>query len=43
MKDNSYKYGFILRYSKGKEHIMRYEYESWCYRYIDVDAATLYL
>lgn len=40
MKDNSYKYGFILRYPKGKEYIMGYMFESWHYRYVGVDIAT---
>ena len=34
MKDNAYKYGFILRYPKGKEGITGYKYEYWHYRYI---------
>jgi len=38
--DNSYKYGFILRYPKGKSDITGYIYEPWHYRYIgDVDVA----
>lgn len=37
---NSYKYGFILRYLKGKEEITGYVYEPWHYRYIGVDLAT---
>lgn len=32
--ENAYKYGFILRYPKGKEDITGYMYESWHYRYI---------
>jgi len=40
MKDNSYKYGFILRYPKGKEHITGFKFEPWHYRYVGVDAAT---
>lgn len=32
--ENAYKYGFILRYPEGKEHITGYKYESWHYRYI---------
>jgi len=40
MKENSYKYGFILRYPKGKEYITGYNYEPWHYRYVGVDAAT---
>ena len=34
MQENAYKYGFILRYPKGKEHITGYTYESWHYRYV---------
>ena len=31
---NCYKYGFILRYPKGKEEITGYIYEPWHYRYV---------
>lgn len=34
MQENAYKYGFILRYPKGKENITGYSYESWHYRYV---------
>lgn len=34
MRDNAYKYGFILRYPKGKENIHGYIYEAWHYRYV---------
>ena len=34
VKDNAYKYGFILRYPKGKEYITGYKYEAWHYRYV---------
>ena len=34
MKNNAYKYGFILRYPKGKEHITGFKYEPWHYRYV---------
>lgn len=34
MKENSYKYGFILRYELGKENITGYQYEPWHYRYV---------
>ncbi len=34
MQNNAHKYGFILRYPKGKEHITGYTYESWHYRYV---------
>ena len=36
----SQKYGFILRYPKGKESITGYNYEPWHYRYVGVDIAT---
>jgi len=36
---NSYKYGFILRYPKGKEYITGYKYEPWHYRYVGTQAA----
>lgn len=41
MNDNSYKYGFILRYPKNKEDITGYSYESWHYRYVGVDIAKV--
>ncbi len=41
LRDNSYKYGFILRYPKGKEHITGIEYEPWHFRYVGVEAATI--
>lgn len=34
LADNAHKYGFILRYPKGKEEITGYKYESWHYRYV---------
>lgn len=40
LKTNSYKYGFIERYPKGKEFITGYGYEPWHYRYLGVDLAT---
>lgn len=33
--NNCYKYGFILRYQKGKEDITGYNYEPWHFRYIE--------
>lgn len=38
--ENCHKYGFIIRYPKGKEHITGYMYESWHIRYLGVDTAT---
>jgi len=40
LANNSYKYGFILRYPKGKETITGYQYEPWHFRYVGVDLAT---
>ena len=36
---NSYKYGFILRYPKGKENITGYTYEPWHFRYLGKNLA----
>ena len=38
--DNSYKYGFILRYPRGKEYITGYVFEDWHFRYLGIDLAT---
>ena len=38
--ENAHKYGFILRYPKGKEQITGYMYESWHFRYLGVELAT---
>lgn len=40
LQDNSYKFGFILRYPKDKEYLTGYDYESWHYRYLGIDLAT---
>ncbi len=40
LKDNCYKYGFILRYPEDKEDITGYNFESWHYRYVGIDVAT---
>jgi len=37
---NADKYGFILRYPKGKEAITGYIYEPWHYRYVGADLAA---
>ncbi|WP_207577955.1 M15 family metallopeptidase [Listeria seeligeri] len=41
LEDNAHNYGFILRYMKGREDITKYQYESWHYRYVGKDAATI--
>ena len=37
--NNSYKYGFILRYPEGKSKLTGYNFESWHYRYVGVELA----
>ena len=37
---NAHRFGFIIRYPKGKEHITGYKYEPWHIRYLGVDTAT---
>ena len=39
VKDNAYKYGFILRYPKFKTDITGFKYEPWHYRYIGREKA----
>lgn len=39
MVENSYKYGFILRYPKGKENITGYNSEAWHFRFVGLDEA----
>ena len=38
--NNSYKYGFILRYPHESEYITGYVFEDWHFRYLGVDLAT---
>ena len=43
LKDNCYKYGFIIRYPKDKDNITGYMYEPWHIRYVGKELAkTLY-
>lgn len=39
IKENSYKYGFIIRYQKGKEKITGYGAEEWHIRYVGKKAS----
>ena len=39
LQEHAFEYGFILRYPKGKEYITGYQYESWHYRYVGLEAA----
>lgn len=40
LAENCYKYGFIIRYPKGKESVTGYIYEPWHIRYLGVETAT---
>lgn len=39
LRENCSRYGFILRYPRGKEDITQIDYESWHFRYVGVEAA----
>lgn len=39
LRENCYKYGFILRYPREKEDITGFSYESWHFRYVGKEAA----
>jgi zinc D-Ala-D-Ala carboxypeptidase len=39
LKENAPKFGFIVRYPKGKENITGYQFEPWHLRYVGIDAA----
>lgn len=41
LEENAHKFGFILRYPKGKESITGYQYEPWHYRYVGIEAAAI--
>ena len=43
LNENCYKYGFILRYPKGKESITGFFYEPWHYRYIGDEEVAKYI
>ena len=40
MQEHAKEYGFILRFPEGKENETGYQYESWHYRYVGLEAAT---
>jgi D-alanyl-D-alanine carboxypeptidase len=40
INENSYKYGFIIRYKKGLEKVTGYKYEPWHIRYVGVEVST---
>ena len=39
LKDNAWKYGFILRYPKGREDITGFNFEPWHYRFVGLELA----
>lgn len=39
LADNAWRYGFILRYPRGKTDVTGNAYESWHYRYVGAEAA----
>lgn len=41
MINNAHKYGFILRYPKGKTNITGFKYEPWHYRYVGNEVAQI--
>ena len=41
LQEHAHEYGFILRYPKDKENLTGYAYESWHYRYVGIEAATI--
>lgn len=40
VKENAHRFGYIIRYQKGKEDITQFAYEPWHLRYVGVDEAT---
>jgi D-alanyl-D-alanine carboxypeptidase len=40
LSENAHRYGFIIRYPKGKEAITGFNYEPWHYRYVGTEHAT---
>lgn len=41
LKNNAYRFGFILRYPEDKTNITGYKYEPWHYRFVGISLATL--
>ncbi len=39
LAENAFRYGFVISYPEGKEHITGYIFEPWHYRFIGVDEA----
>lgn len=43
LSENAHRFGFILRFPKGKEHLTGYDYEPWHFRYVGIHATEIYL
>lgn len=41
VKENAYKYGFIVRFPKDKEHLTGYQEENWHIRYVGLEASKI--
>lgn len=41
LNTNAYKYGFILRYPKDKDHVTGYSFEPWHYRYVGTNLSEV--
>ena len=39
LRDNAHRFGFILRYDSGQEHVVGYLYEPWHFRYVGTAVA----
>ena len=39
LRENAYRYGFVIRYLEGKEDITGYNYEPWHIRYLGEELA----
>ena len=42
LRDNSWRFGFVLRYAPGQEGVTGFKYEPWHFRYVGVELATEY-
>ncbi|MDO8672190.1 MAG: D-alanyl-D-alanine carboxypeptidase family protein [Dehalococcoidia bacterium] len=40
LRDNAYRYGFVMTYPEGKEAVTGYTYEPWHFRYLGADHAA---
>lgn len=40
LRDNSYRFGYILRYHDGEQATVGYTYEPWHFRYVGIEVAT---